>query len=128
MRGFPGGSVVKNQLASAGDMDSIPGSGRSPGEGNGDPLQCACLGNPMDRGAWQATLHGVAKALDTTERLNNNNKDVRPEPSYPLLITPLLFLQPSIHLPQPNTSGSRIIHPDFSPHLPTPIHYLSNIL
>ena len=47
-RGFPGGSVVKNLPHSAGDMGFIPGSGRSPGEGNGNPLQCSCLGNPMD--------------------------------------------------------------------------------
>ena len=49
MRGFPGGSVVKNRLASAGDIDSIPGSGRSPEEANGNTLQYSCLGNPMDR-------------------------------------------------------------------------------
>ena len=61
--GFPGGSVVKNLLANAGDAGSIPGSGRSPGEGNGNPLQYSCLGNPMDRGAWRATDHGVAKSL-----------------------------------------------------------------
>ena len=90
--------MVKNRLASAGDIDSIPGSGRSPEEGNGNPLQCSCLAKSMDSGAWQATLHGVAKELDTTERLNNN-KNVRHESSYPLPITPLLFLQPSIHLP-----------------------------
>ena len=48
------------------DTGSIPGSGRSPGEGNGYTLQCSCLGNPMDRGAWQAIVHGVAKELDTT--------------------------------------------------------------
>ena len=62
--GFPGGSVVKNLPASAGDpgdAGSIPGPGRSPGGGDGDPLQCSCLGNPMDRGAWWATVHGVAK-------------------------------------------------------------------
>ena len=56
--------VVKNPPANAGDIrdvDSIPGSGRSPGEGNGNPLQYSCLGNPMDRGAWQATVHRVAK-------------------------------------------------------------------
>ena len=51
--------------ASAGDKSSIPGSGRSPGLGNVNPLQ-DCLGNPMDRGAWRATVHGVAKKLDTT--------------------------------------------------------------
>ena len=64
---FPRGSVVKNSPANAGDTGSIPGSGRSPGEGNGNPLQYSCLGNPMDRGAQGATLPGVAK-----ERLNNN--------------------------------------------------------
>ncbi|CAI9155416.1 unnamed protein product [Rangifer tarandus platyrhynchus] len=53
-------------------MDLMPGSGRSPGEGNGYPLQYYCLGNPMDRGAWWATVHGVSKELDTTKRLNNN--------------------------------------------------------
>ena len=51
---------------------SIPGSGRSLGEGNGNPLQYSCKGNPMDRGAWWATVHGVTKELHTTERLNNN--------------------------------------------------------
>ena len=60
--GFPGGSVVENQPLNAGDMGSIPGSGRSPGEGNGHPLQDSCLGDPMDRRAWQATVHGVAKS------------------------------------------------------------------
>ena len=62
-KGFPGGSVVKNLLASAGDMGSIPGTGRSPGEGNGNPLQYSCLGNPMDRGAWQATVNRVAETV-----------------------------------------------------------------
>ena len=60
--GFPGGSVVKSLPANAGDTGSILGSGRSPGEGNGNPLQYSCLGNPMDRGTWQATAHGVAKS------------------------------------------------------------------
>ena len=64
--GFPGGSVVKNLPANAGDMGLIPGSGRSPGEGNGNPLQYSCLENPMDRGAWWATVHGVTKESDTT--------------------------------------------------------------
>ena len=53
--------VVKNPPANAGDVGLIPGSGRSPGEGNGIPLQYFCLENPMDRGAWQATVHGVAR-------------------------------------------------------------------
>ena len=54
---FPGGSVVKNPPANAGDTVLIPGLGRVPGEGNGNPLQCSCLQNPMDGGAWQATVH-----------------------------------------------------------------------
>ena len=64
-KGFPGGSVVRNLPANAGDprdTGSIPRSGRDPGEGNGNPLQYSCLGNPMDRGAWQVTVHGDAKS------------------------------------------------------------------
>ena len=56
--------VVKNPPANVGDPDSILGSGRSPGEGNGNPLQYSCLENSMDRGAWQAIVHGVMKELD----------------------------------------------------------------
>ena len=59
--GFPGSSVGKESACSSGDLGSISGSGRSPGEGNGNPLQYSCLENPMDRGAWWATVHGVAK-------------------------------------------------------------------
>ena len=60
--GFPGGSEVKASACNAGDLGSIPGSGRSPGEGNGNPLQYSCLENPMDGGAWWATVHRVAKS------------------------------------------------------------------
>ena len=63
--GFPGGSVVKDLPASAGDtgdMGLIPGSGGSPGGGNGNPLEYSCLENSMDRGAWQVTVHGVTKS------------------------------------------------------------------
>ena len=68
--GFPGGSVVKNLPGSTGDMALVPGSGRSPGEGNGNPFQYSCLGNPMDRGAWRAEDYG-----DTNRILQlNNNK------------------------------------------------------
>ena len=62
MVSFPGGSVVKNLLANAEDVGLIHGLGRSPREGNGNPLQCSCLENPMDRGAWWATAHRVAKS------------------------------------------------------------------
>ena len=62
--------MVKNTPTNAGDMNSIPGSGRYPGEGNGNPLQFSCLGNPMDRGAWQITVHGGHKELDMTEQLS----------------------------------------------------------
>ena len=60
-QGFPCSSVGKESACSTGDLGSIPGLGRFPGEGNGNPLQYSCLKNPMDRGAWQATVHGVAK-------------------------------------------------------------------
>ena len=68
----PSGSVVKNLPANAGDLGSIPGSGRSPGEGNGNPFQYSCLGNSVDRGTWWAIVHGVANDFDTTYGLNNN--------------------------------------------------------
>ena len=61
IRGFPGGSVVKNLPVNARDTGSSPGLERSPGEGNGNPLQHSCQGNSMDRGAWWAIVHGVAK-------------------------------------------------------------------
>ena len=59
--GFPHSSVSEESACSAGDLGSIPGLGRYPGEGKGNPLQYSCLENPMDRGSWQATVHGVAK-------------------------------------------------------------------
>ena len=58
--------MVTTRACQAGGMSSIPGLGRSPGEGNGNPLQDSCLDNPMDRGTWWATVHGVTKESDTT--------------------------------------------------------------
>ena len=65
--------MVKNPPANAGDIGRLPGSGGSPGEGHGYPLQYSCLENSMDRRAWQATVHGVAKEPDATEQLNNSH-------------------------------------------------------
>ena len=67
--GFPGGSDTKESACSAGDLGSIPGSGRSSRERNGNSLQYSCLENSMDGGAWWAAVHGVTKELDMTERL-----------------------------------------------------------
>ena len=88
--GFPGSSVVKNPPANAGgarDLGLIPGLGKSPGEGNGYPLQYSCLENPMDRGEWQATVHGVAKSQT---QLNTHaclcpftEEQLRPNPERP---------------------------------------------
>ena len=66
LEGFPGGSVVKHPSANAASAGLIPGSGRSPGEGNGNPLQYSCLRNPLERGVWRAAVHGVTKESDLT--------------------------------------------------------------
>ena len=74
-KGFPRDSVVENPPANAGDLGdavSIPGTERSPGGENGNPLQYSCLENPTDRGAWQATVHKGHKGLGTTEQLNTH--------------------------------------------------------
>ena len=68
---FPGGSDSKESAYNAVDPGLIPGSGRSPGEGNGNPLQCSCLENPMDGGAWWATIHGVAKSRTQLSNLTS---------------------------------------------------------
>ena len=60
--GFPGGSDGKASARNVGDLGSFPGSGRSPGEGNSNPLQCSCLENPMDSGVWWATVYGITKS------------------------------------------------------------------
>ena len=71
--GFPGVSVITNPPAKAGDTGSVPGSARSSGKGNCNSLQYSCLGNPKDRGAYRATVHGVLKKVGHTQRLNSNN-------------------------------------------------------
>ena len=76
-KGFPGGSVVKNRPTTLGDSGLIPQSGRSPGEGNDNPLWYSCLGSPMDREAWRATVHEVTKMLDTIEQLNKKRVDLK---------------------------------------------------
>ena len=68
--GFPHSSYGKESACGAGDKGSIPGSGRSPGKGNGNPLQYPCLENPMDRGVWRTTSPWGRKESDTTERLS----------------------------------------------------------
>ena len=64
--GFPDSSVGKESTSNVGDLDLIPGLGRSPGEGNGYPIQYSCLGNTMDGGSWWAKVHEFAKVLNTT--------------------------------------------------------------
>ena len=85
----PGGEVVKNRPAKVGDKrdtGSIPGLARSPGEGNGNPLPYSCLGNSMDRGAWQATVHGAAKSQT---RLTTHTHTLGC--SFPCMVLPLLI-------------------------------------
>ena len=84
--GFPSSSAGSESAYNAGglrDTGSIPGLGRSPGEGNGNPLQYSCLENPVDRGAWRATVHGVAKELDlaTKQQQEKNKKGSWPRQS-----------------------------------------------
>ena len=76
MWGFHGGSVVKNPPANAGDKGSIPGLGGSPGERNGNPLQYSCLGSPMDRGAWRATVHESRKSWTQLSDLTATGSNV----------------------------------------------------
>ena len=86
------GSTDKKSICNAGDRDSIPGSGKSPGEGNGNSLQYSCLDNPMDRGAWWAAVHGVARAGHDLLAMPP------PPPNKSQLQPQLLLLKPSSRL------------------------------
>ena len=85
-RGFPGGSVVKNPLVNKGNANSVPESGRSPGEENGNSLQYSCLGNLMKRGAWQAIVHGNNRGLGVECHLNKDHN------SSPEIIKKCIFI------------------------------------
>ena len=73
VEGFPWGSDSEESACNAGEPGSVPGSGRSPGEGNSNPLQYSCLENSMDRGAWEATVHGVGKSWTRLKRLSSSS-------------------------------------------------------
>ena len=119
--------VVKNPPASAGDVrdsGSIPGSGRSPGEGNGYPLQYSCLENPMDRGAWQATVHSVAKSwtqLSDSARLQALGAPLsHPLPTlhhhhHPPTSLPQLPPLSSLQVASVSSQGSRLLSPALPP-------------
>ena len=97
--GFPGGSEVKASAYDARDLGSIPGSGRSPGEGNGNPLQYSCLKNPMDRGAWWTTVHGVA---ESQTRLSDFTSSVTLN-SFPIcVIMTIISFQKFLSIPNGN--------------------------
>ena len=89
--GFPGSSVVKNLPANTGDMALVPGSGRSPGEGNSNPFQYSCLGNPMDKGAWWAEAHGDTNESDMILQLNNKIISIDAEKAFDKIQHPFMI-------------------------------------
>ena len=86
--GFPGGSVVKYPPANTAEAGSIPGSGRSPGVGNGNPLQCSCLENPQDMGVWWAAVHGVTKSQTHPSILSPNELKLGSSSSIIIFLAP----------------------------------------
>ena len=107
--GFPGGSDDKESACNAGDLASIPGSGRSPGRENGYPLQHSCLENRIDRGAWQATVHAATKSQT---RLSDYHFTLHRDAAlYPTQIRPVLIKHlpfTPANLPLPTTSSSNV--------------------
>ena len=103
--------VVKNPPTSRGDIREvglIPGSGRSPGGGNGNPLQYSCLENPMDRGAWWAMVHGVEKEVDTTEQLTHTHT---PTPNSPAVLPHPSHQTPQLSFPHPSHQTPQLSFP-----------------
>ena len=100
--GLPGGSVGKESTCNTGDLGLIPGLGRSPGEGNGNPLQYSCLENPMDRGAWWATVHEVTRV--------GHNLATKPPNSWCVFIPNFLLLQVKFVGLTGRERGAKIIH------------------
>ena len=114
--GFPCSSVRKESACNAGGSGSIPGSGRSPREGTGNPLQYACLRNPMDRGAWQATVHGAARV----------QHDLATKPPPPLPTTHPHFhpVPPKCHVLSCSVSNTLpIANPAVRPHVSLLFHH-----
>ena len=97
MQGFPHFSVSKESDSNAGDLGSIPGSGRCPGEGNGNPLQYSCLENPMDSGAWQTTVY-ASQELDSTELLSTHTQGF---PGGPMVKNPACNARDTSSIPDP---------------------------
>ena len=90
MQGFSNGSAIKESTCRAGNKASISGSRRFSGGGNGNPLHYSCLGNPVDRGTWWATIHGVTKESDTTSQLTKNNNNMTGAGIYEINLEDLL--------------------------------------
>ena len=102
--GFPGSSVSKESACSAGDLGLIPGLGRFPGEGNGNPLQYSCLENPMDREAWQVTAHG-AQESDMTQQLNHHMGVIYVDPQLRLTVDIVFILVQTVKHCKPEANG-----------------------
>ena len=107
--GCPGGSVVENLPVNAGDMGSIPGSGRSSGEGNGNPLQYSWLGNPTDRRAWWVTVHGVAKELGSLVAKHHHPSLYGHLGSLIGFLFPLFHYHPQVMSDYPGLPSARIL-------------------